>query len=575
MASAARPAIEAAEGDAAQAARHEALEAAQREAQTAQREAETAQRYASLFVRRDGAAESFWTSLRYFNFYRIAVAAIFLGLTLVYGDALNLGAHNLGMFRSVAVGYLVAGVLFHALLRQLPVSFTEQLSLHVGADVLAITFLMYASGGFRSGLGVMLVVSLAGAAIVAPRRLSFLYAALASIALLLEQGYWILSYDQPDVTFFQPALLAMGCFATVGIIGWLAQRVAANERLALQRGRELARQTRVSQLVIADMQDGVAVLDRHGRVVQHNPQAQRLLAAEPLLGEEIAKVLPGFAQRWLAWRREGGAADAAGHGAAAELEVRGRDIGVRLLDTGTEEEFSVLFIEDTTRSREQAQQLKLAALGRLTANIAHEIRNPLAAISHAAELLAEEKRNEDRDRLTRIIHDNTQRLERLVADVLQLNRRDRVSGERLRLAPWLEAFLVEFGANEAVPAERFALEARRDVWVEFDREHLRQVMWNLLRNAVRHAPAAPAAVRLIVGAYADRVELSVIDSGPGVPAPHQGQLFEPFFTTDSKGTGLGLYLARELCSANRALLEYVDDRAGGHFRILMREAPLA
>src|SRR6185369_12753556 len=191
--------------------------------------------------------------------------------------------------------------------------------------------------------------------------------------------------------------------------------------------------------------------------------------------------------------------------------------------------------EDTTRTREQAQQLKLAALGRLTANIAHEIRNPLAAISHAAELLGEEKHGEGRERLSRIIRDNAWRLERLVADVLQLNRRDRVSGERLRIGPWLDAFLAEFVANERVPLERFSLEAERDLWVEFDREHLHQVMWNLLRNAVRYAPAEPRSVRLVLDAYADRVELSVIDAGPGVPAASQGQLFEPFFTTDSKG----------------------------------------
>src|SRR6195256_3507122 len=126
----------------------------------------------------------------------------------------------------------------------------------------------------------MLLISLTGAAIVAPRRLSFLYAALATIALLLEQGYWVLTHDVPESNFVQPGLLAIGCFATVGITGWMAQRVAANERLARQRGRELATQTRVSQLVIGDMQDGVAVLDRDGRVLQHNPQAQRLLAAE-------------------------------------------------------------------------------------------------------------------------------------------------------------------------------------------------------------------------------------------------------------------------------------------------------
>jgi two-component system sensor histidine kinase PilS (NtrC family) len=234
--------------------------------------------------------------------------------------------------------------------------------------------------------------------------------------------------------------------------------------------------------------------------------------------------------------------------------------------------FSVLFLEDTTRSREQAQQLKLAALGRLTANIAHEIRNPLAAISHAAELLGEEKRSDDRVRLTRIIRDNTLRLERLVSDVLQLNRRDRVSGERIVLLPWLLAFVEEFVANEGVPAERFVVESARDSAIRFDREHLRQVLWNLLRNALRYAKREPRSVRLAVGGYADRVELSIIDNGPGVPASNQGQLFEPFFTTDSKGTGLGLYLARELCAANGATLEYVGGKAGAHFRILAPEA---
>ena len=106
--------------------------------------------------------------------------------------------------------------------------------------------------------------------------------------------------------------------------------------------------------------------------------------------------------------------------------------------------------------------------------------------------------------------------------------------------------------------------------IEFDREHLHQVMWNLLRNAARYARAEPGAIRLVLDGYADRVELSVLDNGPGVPASIQGQLFEPFFTTEAKGTGLGLYLARELCSANRATLEYVSDQGGAHFRIRCR-----
>jgi two-component system sensor histidine kinase PilS (NtrC family) len=523
-----------------------------------------------MLAARERTPDSFWTSLRYFNLYRIALAALFLVSSMVYGKELVLGNHSLVLFRYVAAGYLFLAVVLHGVLRNLRDRFDLQLSLQAGVDIVAITLMMYASGGIRSGLGVMLLVSLTGAAIIAPRRLVYLYASLATIALLLEQGYWTLVDDAPSANFLQPGLLAIGCFATGGVTSWLAQRVATNEQLARQRGRALATQTRVNQLVIEDLHDGVLVLDRAGRVVQHNPQSQRLLGAERLLGADLAALLPGFGVFWNGWRSGGAAAS------SADLEARGRDLRLRLLDAATEEEYSVVFIEDTTRERDRAQQLKLAALGRLTANIAHEIRNPLAAISHASELLGEEKRGQDLVRLTRIIHDNTRRLERLVADVLQLNRRDRVSGERISLAPWLAGFVAEFAANESLPADRLALEfAAREAWIEFDREHLRQVVWNLLKNAVRHARAEPRAVRLAIGGFADRIELSVIDNGPGVPAEHQGQLFEPFFTTDSKGTGLGLYLARELCSANRAILEYVDDMPGAHFRILCREARAA
>ncbi len=511
-------------------------------------------RYPELFSPpEERTPESFWTSLRYFNLYRVAVATLFLTVSLVYGDALNFGSQSVQLFRAVGIAYLVAAIAFQGLLRNLHDYFNLQLSLHAALDIVAITLLMYASGGIRSGLGVMLVIALTGAAIVAPRRLALLYASLAAIALLLEQAYWVLVHDASEANFLQPGLLAMGCFATVGVTSWLSQRVAANEALARQRGRSLATQTRINQLVIRDMHDGVVVLNREGRVVQYNPQAQHLLGADPLLGAPIGELLPEFGKR-------------------LDFDIGGRSIGVRTLETGGDEELRVLFVEDMTRTREQAQQLKLAALGRLTANIAHEIRNPLAAISHAAELLGEEKRSEHRRRLTRIIGDNTRRLERLVSDVLQLNRRDRNAAEPIQLRPWLAAFIDEFVANERVPAERFTIEGARDLSVEFDREHLHQVMWNLLRNAVRYARHEPRSVRLAIGGLGERVELSVIDNGPGVPASNQGQLFEPFFTTEAKGTGLGLYLARELCAANRAVLEYVHGSSGAHFRIRARRA---
>jgi two-component system sensor histidine kinase PilS (NtrC family) len=533
-------------------------------------------RYPELFLAPgEDTAKSFWISLRYFNLYRVAVATLFFSLSLIYEDQLNLGNHSLTLFRVVCGAYLLGAIGLHALLQRVRERFNVQLTVQVSLDIVAISLLMYASGGMTSGLGVMLLVSLIAAAIVAPPRLRWLYASLATIALLVQQLYWVLALDAPVNSFVPPALLALGCFGASSMTGWLAQRVATNERLALQRGRELAAQTRVNQLVLQDMHDGVLVLDRDGRVVQHNPQAQVLLSAGRLLGLDIEALEPRVATQWRAWRADTARSRAEGAAparAVADVTLGGRELGVRLLDAGTEQGYSVLFIEDTTRAREQAQQLKLAALGRLTANIAHEIRNPLAAISHAAELLAEEKRAEDRSRLTRIIHDNTQRLERLVSDVLQLNRRDRVSAEPLRVNPWLREFLPEIAAVEGVAAQACALDAQGDPWVEFDHEHLRQVLWNLLRNAMRYARPGPGAVRVVVRGYGDRVELNVIDNGPGVPASSRGHLFEPFFTTDAKGTGLGLYLARELCAANHASLEYVADMPGAHFRILCRQA---
>jgi two-component system sensor histidine kinase PilS (NtrC family) len=520
--------------------------------------------YAPLFAAEERPPESFWTSLQYFNLYRIVVAMLFLGATYFAYEPINFGAHDMTLFRAVCVGYLLLAIALQFVLRAMHERFNLQLSAHALLDVVTIPLLMYASGGMRSGLGVMLLISLIGAGLVAPRRLNFLYAALAAIAVLLEESYWVLALDLPSASVVPAGMLSIGYFATAGATGWLAQRLAANERLARERGRALANQTRVNQLVIADMQDGVLLLDRDGRVVEHNPQAMRLLGTETLRGSPLSMVLPGLQARWSAWRDAGGRT-----AVSADLQARGREVRARLLDTGTEDQFTVVFVEDMTRSRAQAQQLKLAALGRLTANIAHEIRNPLSAISHASELLAEERRDPDRRRLTRIVLDNTVRLEQLVADVLQLNRRDRVAADHVALDAWLQGFLGEFVANEGVPAERLVIEPTR-VWVSFDREHLRQVVWNLLRNAVRHARAEPGAVRLSARAFGDKVEFSIHDNGPGVPASVQGQLFEPFFTTDSKGTGLGLYLARELCAANDASLEYVADGPGAHFRIVCR-----
>jgi two-component system sensor histidine kinase PilS (NtrC family) len=508
--------------------------------------------------------DSFWVSLRYFNFYRTIVAAVFFVSVLVYRDALNFGNHNLRLFTAVAGLYLLAAVVFHVMLRRFPHRFNTQLTVHVLTDILALTTLLHASGGFKSGLAVMLLISLAGAALVSRGSLMLFYAAAATIAVLIEQGYWVLTEDQSVASFLQPGLISIGFFATALITNQLAQRVIMNERVARRRGIDLANQLRINQLVIQDAQDGVLVVDENGLVRQYNRQVEALTGQVAPELEQIESYSPDLATALAAWRAGTGPSSA-----TFALPKPSKVARARFVEAGVEgASFTVIYLEDVSKLEDQARQLKLAALGRLTANIAHEIRNPLAAITHAAELMQEENRGPARDRLCRIMRDNAHRLDRIVRDVMELNRRDRVQQEPIRLAGFLEVFVDEFAQNEQVPREGFVVEADGDPVVDFDRVHLNQVVWNLARNAWRHSKKQPGSVRLRLLRQSNRLELRVIDDGAGVPQALQGQLFEPFFTTYSGGTGLGLYIARELCSANGAALDYVGRDAGADFRIV-------
>ena len=248
---------------------------------------------------------------------------------------------------------------------------------------------------------------------------------------------------------------------------------------------------------------------------------------------------------------------------------------VRVLPAG-EANDTLVYLEDFDRIHRQIQQVKLAALGRLTASIAHEIRNPLASVYQAAELLREEKRSEMQGRLIRIIGNNAQRIDRLVSDVLALGRRDEALPEVLPLAGFVDEFLEEFqvaegAASEGVVVSRVPVE----VALSMDRAHLRQILWNLVGNARRHCSGGPQAVIISARAHDEgRVEMDVSDDGPGVPEALRSQIFEPFFTTHSKGTGLGLYIARELAEANGAVLELAPSGAGGAcFRLIGRARP--
>ena len=306
-------------------------------------------------------ADSFWISLKYFNFYRIAVAAIFLLAALIFGDALSLGSHDIAIYTYSSVVYLALAVVFHVILRKVPAHFNLQLTLHVGTDVVLIVMLMYASSGIRSGLGVMLLISLAGAALVSRGTLTLFYAALASIAVLLEQSYWVLVEDSSTANYVQPGLLSIGYFATALITNRLARRLILNERLAQQRGADLADQLRINRLIIRDVQDGVLVVDAHGRVHLHNPRAADLLGRLVPDLSRIEDFSEELAQRLAAWRANQGASSV-----NVQFSESGRLVRARFVSAGTAGgSSSLVFLEDFRGpSRSSRALIQVSAGGR-------------------------------------------------------------------------------------------------------------------------------------------------------------------------------------------------------------------
>lgn len=522
-------------------------------------------------VPRSAFPDSYWRSLQFFNGYRITVAALMLvGVGLV-GDALPLGSANLPAFFYLDAAYLVVAVLFFLPLRARRPDLDWQLSLQVSVDIVFVVLLMHLSGGIASGVGLLLLAVLAGAGLISRGRLTLFHAALASIAVLLEHTYQVLVSDANPLGYVQAGFLSIGYFATAWVAHMLARYTVASERLAAQREIDLADMAEVNQLVIQDMDAGVVVVDADDRIRSHNAKADALVGPLTLDRGEVylRDAAPALAGRMARWRE--------GRQAAPEpvtTLVNGRPINVRFVPVGRHRRIgAVLFLEDLTRVQAQARQMKLASLGRLTANIAHEIRNPLSAISHAAELLQEDGGLDDTGaRLLRIIRDNTQRLDRMVQDVLRLNRRDSAHREEFRLSDFLHTFIDQFCSIERVDPAVVRLETATDALVRFDRSHLNQVMWNLCRNALRHCRGVAGSIRIRLdpASTSDRVRLTVLDDGPGVAPEYRSHLFEPFFTTVASGTGLGLYIAREVCAANDATLDYVEAAAGGQFCVICR-----
>lgn len=489
------------------------------------------------------------------------------------------GADHRGWLAAAMGSYFGAASLLGLLALFVPRRFAWQLAAQLAIDVVLVTAITVAAGGLRSGLAILYLMPLTQASVLLPNVPAFFICAVIVLAMLGDSVVRALAPNARDAIVFQAGLYGAALFAMTALLRLMSARLTEQERLAVRRGRDLRDQLEVNRMVIAHMEQGVVVIDATTRVRANNVAARTLFGFAPeyqLTGQcllDLPRLRP-LALAFLSWleadRTSGVWSEritpdlevAEGEARSARRPIRARFSRPR---SSASAEF-VVFLEDARALEARAQELKLASMGRLTASIAHEIRNPLAAITQATALLAEEHPQPLRERLIGMVRDNAQRLNQLVEDVLRVARRDAPLGDDIELRPFLADWIAEFERDRPAPAGAVSIEAQDDLRVRFEYSHLRQVLFNLLDNALRYASGRPGCVQIRAERGAEPsmgARIWVFDDGPGVQLEVRDALFEPFFTTSPRGTGLGLYIAREFALANQGELQYATRREPG------------
>jgi two-component system sensor histidine kinase PilS (NtrC family) len=443
-----------------------------------------------------------------------------------------------------------------------------QTFINICVDITALTLLTYASGGMNSGLAALLVLPIGAASFVVRQELALMFAATATIAILGQQVFSALATRGDTGDFAAAGIVGALLFIVVLGVGPLARGLRESEERVRQREVDVANLAELNQFIVQHLRESILVVDGNDTIRLINESAAHLLQGGSVpAGTPLGEVSPRLLYLLDTWRRH--AYDWQQSSLSLTASDGGSLVQPHFVSLGGEGQGpTLIFLEDTTMIAERVQQSKLAALGRLSASIAHELRNPVGAMSHAAQLLAEAPNLSAQERrLTNIITNNGERVSSIIDNVLQLSRRDSTRQERIELNGWLEEFLKEF--RETTQTDELVLRllpSGTDIDVRVDPSHLQQLMWNLCENALKYgrAPNSNEGVEIRTGriAISDRPFLEVRDRGPGIEATDAERIFEPFFTAGKGGTGLGLFIARELAQCNRAVLLY-EPRAGG------------
>ena len=523
-----------------------------------------------------------WHRLRLFNYFRGTLALLFI-TTYLNGWLLLLtpsGHTNPNLFIIVSLIYFIASLFFITGIVSRKPGLDTQVILHTLVDITCIVILIHATGGIRTGLGMLLLIIISMTSLFLHKRVTILFAAISALAVIAEQAYSQFVYTDYKPAFTQAGMLGILIFITAILSAYTAKRLKESEKIAEVASQELENIIQMNEHIIRSMRTGIIVIKNNGVILMTNNAALELLGLTSLeAGTNLKNISIDLYNRFIDWNN-----DSIQNHQPIQQKQGLPDIqpGFSLIDRSRipHEKIkgrTLIFLEDATQLTQRFQQVKLASLGRLTASIAHEIRNPLAAINHAGQLLGETSGDAADKKLTGIINAQVKRLNGIVENVLQLSRQQRGTPETIKLYQWLLKFREEFISTHSLQAYQIRIRIEPDdIEISFDSSQFHQVMWNLCTNAINHSKMDKANIMIFIYGKIDpeskQPYLDIIDNGPGIDKETQSSIFDPFFTTSSEGTGLGLYITKEVIESNRAKIRYISPATGGTcFRIYFQQ----
>jgi two-component system sensor histidine kinase PilS (NtrC family) len=505
-----------------------------------------------------------------FALYRVLEAVLLVTLAWAPDHLGLLLAVDTELLRGAAVLYLLASLALLWASRRPGANLPVQGGWGLGLDIVIAATALAAQQGLDTAIGLLLLFNISIGSLIVGPRLAIALALLAAAAVFGEFALSTLA-SRDDRPLVEPAMFAVCYLAGAAFSQFLRRELARSEALADERGSEVAQLAELNELVIRRMRTGVLVVDGQHRIRLFNEAAWALLGAK---GEarrlvDLHAPLDALLRRWRA------------NGDVQPRSLRIGDDGPELLPrfaaTGVRDELYLVFLDDARHYSGRAEELTLTTLGRLGASIAHEIRNPLSAILHAAQLLEESPGMPEPDRrLLEIIQGQCQRMDGIVDSILGLARRESAQAEVADVPRLLQRFVNDYRTMHPLGADQLDERCTSALSTMVDPRHLQQVLTVLVDNARAYGrlPGQPARVLLRAqpatgdGVEPGSVDIDVVDHGPGIPPAVASRLFEPFYTTSEHGTGLGLYIARQLCEANQGSLRFVPVPGGGAcFRI--------